>query len=118
MDLILKGMTSRIWKNFLIKLPSNNEGNKNIVSFSEEMSKDLSNEDRVKNLTEEKNEIIACVDGEGHSISKLGGPRARLNNKILGIIRMDNQGICVELVKSSMVSDCVIDAPSLEAYRR
>ena len=84
------------------------------------MRKDLSNEERVKILTEDKNEIVACVDGKVkiqlvHSISNLDGTRARSNNKILGIIRMDNQGICVELVESSMVSDCVFDAPSLEA---
>ena len=76
-------MTSRIWKNFLTELPSNDDGNKNIVSFSEAMSKNLSSEERVKNLTEEKNEIVACVDGEGkiqlvHSISNLGGKRVRL----------------------------------------
>ena len=116
-------MTSRIWKNFLTELPSNDDGNKNIVSFSEAMSKDLSSEERVKNMTEDKNEIVACVDGDGkiqlvHSISNLGRTRARSNKKILGIIGMDNQGICVELVESSMVSDCVLDAPSLGAYRR
>ena len=77
----------------------------------------------MKNLTEDKNEIIACVDGEGkiqlvHSISNLGGTRAISNNKILGIIRMDNQDICVELVEISMVPYCVFDTPSLEAYRR
>ena len=96
-------MMSRSWKNFLTELPSIDYGNKNIVSFSETMSKDLSNEDRVKNMTEEKNDIVTCVDGEGkiqlvHSISNLGGTRARSNNKILGIIRMDNQGVCVELI--------------------
>ena len=57
-------MTSRSWKNFLTELPSNDDGNKNIVSFSEAMSKDLPNEERVKNLTEDKNEIVACVNGE------------------------------------------------------
>ena len=63
------------------------------------------------------------MDGGGkiqlvHSISNLGGARARSNNKIFGITRMDNQGICVELIENSMVSHCVFDAPSLEAYRR
>ena len=56
-------MTSRSWKNFLTKLPSNDDDNKNIVSFSEAMSKDLSSEERVKNLMEDQNEIVACVDG-------------------------------------------------------
>ena len=63
------------------------------------------------------------MDGEGkikfvHSISNLGVTRAISKNKILEIIGMDNQGIFVELVESSMVSDCVFDAPSLESYRR
>ena len=63
------------------------------------------------------------MDAEGkiqlvHSISNLVRTRAISKNKILGIIGMDNQGICVELVENSMVSDCVFDAPSLEAYRR
>ena len=74
-------------------------------------------------MTEDKNEIVAFVDGEGkiqlfHSILNLGGTRAGSKNKILGIIEMDNQGICVEVVESSMVSDCLFDASSLEAYRR
>ena len=42
-------MTFRSWKNFLTKLPSNDDGNKNIVSFSEAMSKDLKSEERVVN---------------------------------------------------------------------
>ena len=42
-------MTSRSWKNFLTELPSNDDGNKNIVSFSEAMSKDLTSEERVVN---------------------------------------------------------------------
>ena len=105
---------------FLTELPSNDDGNKKIVSFSEAMNKDLSNEERVKNLTEDKNEIFACVDGEGkiqlvHSISNLGGTKARSNSTILDIIGMDNQGICVKLVESLMVSYCLFNAPSSSA---
>ena len=115
-------MTSRSWKNYLTELPSNDDGNKNIISFSEAMSKDLSSEEKVKNLTEDKDEIVACVDGEGkiqliHSISNLGGTRSRSNNKLVGIMGMEHQGICVEFIETSMVSDCTFDAPSLEAYK-
>ena len=46
------------------------------------------------------------------------GTRARSNNKIVGIIGMEHQGICVELVETSMISDCAFDAPSLEAYKK
>ena len=115
-------MTSRSWKNYLTELPSNDDGNKNIISFSEAMSKDLSSEEKVKNLTEDKDKIVACVDGEGkiqlvHSISNLGGTRSRTNNKIVGIMGIEHQGICVELIETSMISDCTFDAPSLEAYK-
>ena len=40
-NVALKKKTSRSWENFLTKLPSNNDGDKNIVSFSGAMIKDL-----------------------------------------------------------------------------
>ena len=44
--------------------------------------------------------------------------KGKIEQQDLGIIGMDNQGICVDLVESSMVSDFLFYAPSLEAYRR
>ena len=95
-------MTSRNGKSYLLDLPSNDDGNKNITSLIEAMNMDLSEEERIKNLTEDMDEIIAFVDGESkiqlvHSVTNLGGTRSRPKNKIVGIIGMGNQGICVEL---------------------
>ena len=63
-------------------LPPNDDGNKNITSFSEAMNKDLSEDERIKNLTEDMDEIIAFADGESkiqlvHSVTNLGGTRSR-----------------------------------------
>ena len=67
-------------------------------------------------------EVIAFVDGESriqlvHGVKNLGGTTSRPNNKIVGIIGMRNQGICVELKEETMVTDVKFDAPSLLAYR-
>ena len=82
------------------ELPSNDDGNKNISSFNEALSSDLSVEEKIKNLTEDKDDVIAFVDGESriqlvHSVKNLGGTRSRPKNKIVGIIGIRNQGICV-----------------------
>ena len=79
--------------------------------------------DRIKNITEDKYYIFACVDGENkvqliHSISNLGGTRSRSKDKILGIIGMEQQDICVELVTDYVATDCNFPAPSLADYKR
>ena len=48
-----------------------------------------------------------------HSISNLGGTRSRSKDKNLGIIGMEKQGICVEVITDSVATDCNFPAPSL-----
>ena len=107
----------------MTKLPSNDDGNKNLNSFHEALNSDLTTRDRIKNITEDKDDVVACVDGENkvqliHSISNLGGTRSRSKDKILGIIGMEQQGICVELIPDSVATDCNFPAPSLADYKR
>ena len=106
------------WKQHLAKLPSNDDGNKNLNYFHEALNSDLITRDRIKNITEDKDDVVACVDGENkfqliHSISNLGGTRSQSKDKILGIIRMEQQGICVELITYSVATDCIFPAPRL-----
>ena len=53
--------------------------------------------------------LLAWMGGEGvqliHSISNLGGPRSQLKDKILVVIVMEQQGICVELITDSVAID-------------
>ena len=105
------------------KLPSNDDGNNNLNSFHEALNSHLTTRDRIKNITEDKDDVVACVDGGNkvqliHSISNLGVTRSRSKYKILGIIGMEQQGICVELIPDSVATDCNFPAPSLADYKR
>ena len=109
-------MSSRIWKEHFTKLPSNDDGNKNLNYLHEALNINLPNGERIKNITEDKDDVVACVDGENkvqliHSISNLGGTRSLLKDKTLGIIGMEQQGICVELITDSVATHCNFPAP-------
>ena len=116
-------MSFRSWKQHLTRLPSNKDGNKNLNSFNEALNSNLPTRDRIKNTTEDKDDVVACVDGENkaqliHSISNLGGTRSRSKDKILGIIGMEQQGTSIELVTDSVAADCNLPAPSLAYYKQ
>ena len=57
-------MSSRIWKQHLTELPSNDDGNKNLNYFHEALNSDLPTRDRKTNITEDKDDVVACVDGK------------------------------------------------------
>ena len=64
----------------MTELPSNDDGNKNLNYFHGAFNSDLPTRDRIKNITEDKDDVVACVDWEKivqliHSISNLGGTR-------------------------------------------
>ena len=95
----------------MTELPSNDDGNKNLNSFHEALNSDLPTRGRIKNITEDKDDVVASMDGGNkvqliHSISNLGGTRLLSKDKILGIIGMEQQGICVELIPDSVATDC------------
>ena len=102
----------------MTKIPSNYDGNKNLNSFHEALNSDLPTRDRIKNITEDKDNVFACLNGENkfqliHSISNLGGTRSQSKDKILGIIGMEQQGICVELITYYVATDCNFPASNL-----
>ena len=73
-------MSSRIWKQHLIELPSHDYGNKNLNYFHKALNINLRTRDRIKNFPEDKYDVVACLDGEDkvqliHSISNFGGTR-------------------------------------------
>ena len=110
-------MTSRSWGNHLTNLHTDGDGNKNLMSYSIALSSELTEAEKIKNLTENVNDVVAGVDAENkimlfHSITNLGGTRARAANKIVALIGMDQLTYCVETVTSSALADCNFDAPS------
>ena len=46
------------------ELPSNDDGNKKLNSFHEALNSDLPIRDRIKNIIEDKDDVVAFVDGE------------------------------------------------------
>ena len=116
-------MSSKSPKQHLTKLPSNDDWNKNLNSFHEAFNSNLPTRYRIKNITEDKDDVVACVDGENkvqliHSISNLGGRRSRSKDKILGIIGLKLQGVCVELITDSVATNFNFSASSLADYKK
>ena len=77
-DLQFQKRLSRSWKQHLTELSSNYDRDKNLISFHDALNSDHSTRDRIKNITEDKDDVVACVDGENkvhfiHSISNLRG---------------------------------------------
>ena len=102
----------------MTELPSNDDGNKNLNSFHEALNSSLLTRDRIKNITEDEDDAVACVDGENkvqliHSISNLGGTMSQSKDKILGIIGMEQQDICVEIITYYVATYYNFPAPSL-----
>ena len=94
----------------MTELPSNDDGNENLNYFHKALKSNLPTRNRIKNMTEDKDDVVSCVDGGGgvqliHSISNLGGTRSRSKDKILGIIGMEQQGICVEIITDYVATD-------------
>ena len=116
-------MLYRSWKEHLTELPSNDDGINNLNSFHEALNSDLPIRDRIKNITEDEDDVVACMDrGKKvqliHRISNLGGTRSRPKDKILGIIGMEQQGIFVELITDSVATDCNFPTPIFAYYKQ
>ena len=58
-NLQFQKMLSRSWKQHLTKLTSNNDGSKNLNYFHKALNSDLPNSDRIKNMIEDKDDVVA-----------------------------------------------------------
>ena len=61
----------------MTELPSNDDGNKNLNYFHGALNSELPTRDRIKNMTEDKDDVVACKVQLVVSISNLGGTRSR-----------------------------------------
>ena len=109
------------YKKHFLELPSNDDGNKNNISFSKASSGEIAIKDRIKNATGDPDNVIICVDVKGkiqliHSLSNLGGTIRRPEDKIVGAIGMGHDPVGIIVVKSSLGVSCKHKAPGLERY--
>jgi hypothetical protein len=105
------------WVNWFINHPSNDEGNKNLQSFSNILSAGLSEELKLKQLVKEIDTVILAADANKnililHSPKNFGGTRSRPSNKVVRMIGLGNQGTYVSIDLNSALTDHCIAIPS------
>mmetsp|Transcript_12865 Transcript_12865/g.27933 ORF Transcript_12865/g.27933 Transcript_12865/m.27933 type:complete len:153 (-) Transcript_12865:66-524(-) len=110
---------SNAWNQYFLSLPGNEQGNRNMESFSLSMSSNQSMGARLKSLTEEVDSVIFIVDENKkvsviHSLKNHGGTRTRPTNKNSCLIGLGPQAACVVLNESQAVLDCNIHTPTLD----
>ena len=117
-------MSARTFADHYAGLCTNDKGNKNSSSFHSMMdSEETTIEERIKTLTSDPDNIVACADSEGkgnliHSMKNLGGLLCRPEDKILALVGMESEAVVVEIVKSSLAKDCNFKAPKLDDYKK
>jgi hypothetical protein len=105
------------WVNWFINHPSNDEGNKNLQSFSDILSAGLLEELKLKQLVEEIDTVILAADANKnililHSPKNFGGTRSRPSNKVICMIGLGNQGTYISINLNSALADHCIAIPS------
>ena len=86
-------MLSRIWKQHLAEFIPIDDGNENLNYFYVALNSNLPTRDSITNITEDKYDVVACMDGGKkvqliHRILNLEGTRSQSKYKILVIIGM------------------------------
>ena len=107
------------WKQFYLSLPGNEQGNKNMGSFSLSMSSSQSADARMNSLTEDVDTVIFIADENKkvaviHSPKNHGGTRTRPTNKISCLVGLGPQAACVVLNETQALFDCNIRTPTLD----
>ena len=107
------------WKQHFLSLPGNEQGNRNMESFSLSMSSTQSIGVRLNSFAEDVDTVIFIADLNKkvaviHSPKNHGGTRNRPTNKISCLIGLGPQAACVVLNESQAVSDCNIRTPTLD----
>ena len=98
------------YKSYYETLPSNEEGNKNMDSFSNAFSGDLSVDDRIRVATGDQDNVIIASDAEKsvvvlHSFHNLGGTVRRPEDKIVAAVGMGANPTGIVIAKTSIIRD-------------
>ena len=112
-------LTHESWKLWFSSLPENEEGNRNMAAFSTALNAGKSAIEKIKNLTDNQNNVFLLVDGTGlikvyHSPKNFGGTLLRPSNKVACLTGLGRSAICVQLNVASAFADCKMNTPSSE----
>ena len=112
-------MSSNNWKQHYANLASNEDGDRNMKSFSLAMAAGASLQTKIQNLVEEIDTVFIVANDEKklqliHSPMNLGGTRTRVDNKIVCLIEMGSQATPVILDFEKALADRSIVTPTID----
>lgn len=90
-----------------------------MAAFTGALDSGKSEGDKIKNLTDNQNNVFLSVDGNGmikvfHSPKNFGGTLLRPSNKVACLTGLGRLAICVQLDVTSAISDCKMNTPTSE----
>ena len=105
------------WSDWFINLPSNDAGNQNFQAFSDSLSSGESEAAKLLQVTEEIDTVILAANASRevmmlHSPRNFGGTRTRPANKLICMLGMGPQAVCVLVDLNSALANCDIIVPT------
>ena len=113
---------SKNFKEYFENHPPNEDGKKNMISFSEALSGDKSNHEKISIATNNADSIVMGSDAENnvvdiHSLSNLGGNLLRPDDNIVGAVGMGSNPISISISTNSFHKQAKLNIPGLEEYK-
>ena len=97
---------SENYREYYFNLPSNDEGNKLLDSFSQALSGSLTVKERIQIASQDQDNVFVCADVEQkvivlHSVKNVGGSIRRPDDKLVGAVGMSSNPNGVVISKQS-----------------
>ena len=113
---------SKNFKEYFENHPSNEDGNKNMNSFSEALSGDKSKKEKISIATNNADSVVVGSNAENnvviiHSLSNLGGNLLRPDDDIVGAVGMGSNPIGISVCTNSFFKQVKLNTPGLEKYK-
>ena len=113
---------SKNFKEYFENNPSNEDGDKNMNSFSKVLSGNKNQKEKTSTATNNADSVVVGADAENnvvivHSLSNLGGNLLRPDDNIVGAVGMGNNLIGVSISTNSFCKQVKQNAPGLEKYK-
>ena len=104
------------YREYFFNLPSNDDGNKLLDSFSEALSGDLTVKERIQIASKDQDNVSVCADAEQkvvvlHSVNNLGGSVRRPDDKIVGAVGMGSNPSGVVISTQSFCTTVKANGP-------
>ncbi len=101
------------WIEWFSNHPSNKDGNRNTVAFSGILGSRVSKEKKLRSLIKEMDKVILAANGNNkimilYSPKNFGGTRSRPDNKVVCVLDLGVQAMCIHQFANSTcrLQDC------------